>query len=359
MPQGQSRTATRGQRTSRLPDKGRGRSRAKRSDLIQTREMVFSLSPLQMQNFLSLRMPHMDTLEVQLPPAVADDITVDPQLDQEADMEVRDEDDPQEQESPAESASLDYVAILGEAASFRETAVLQTNAIYAITITPDKGRYHCWFEAPNWFRRSMPQEYRVYVNKLEAFLQAIAHWLESDKQTFLHDPRPENYVQGEAPFHQNPVIQQKGLLARVNEKVVEAFPYKSKEKFEEAVHQKALDSTWAVWPELDESQFSRLLDKIWLLWPQWNMPLSALFSPAYHLPWLVEVVTPIYRAAGTQWHVATLNYPDFGDKDLAAIKGKSFTELTPEEALHVLRARIKGGRGMSASALRLICDKLA
>ncbi|MFH2124573.1 MAG: hypothetical protein ABIJ50_13965 [Pseudomonadota bacterium] len=357
MKQGQTRSTIKGSGKTQNLIKGSTKTRGKRTDLIHAREMVFSKSPLLLKEFIALNAHYSnDDLDV---PLDAEELQPDETPDQETELEVRDEDEISEEGSDEESTTLDYSTLFNDSTFFKDSAALSTNAIYAITVTPVNGRYHCWFEGPSCFESSLPPEIRVYINKLQDFLNAIAQWLESEKQAFLSAPNAENFMIGEADFAEVPVILQKGFLQRINKEIVTKFPYATKEEFQKAVQQGIEDSQWLVWPELDETQFSRLLDKIWLLWPEWNMPLANIFSPAYHLPWMVEVGSKYYREAGGQWLSPKLNNPDFGDKDMSVIKKREFLALTPEAKLHILRAHFKGGIALAGSALKKICERLA
>lgn len=354
---GKTHSTSKGPRKTHAPVKGPSQIRGKRTDLIHLREMIFSRDPVQLEAILDMgQLVSPDDLDSA---ESVDELQLEATLDQEADLEIRDDDEIIERQPDKEYTALDYSTLLHNESIFPDSAALSTNTIYGITVTPANGRYHCWFEGPSWFDRRLPYEIRVYINKLNDFLKALAQWLEKEKQEFLAAPVPDNFVIGEADYAEVPVILQKGFLQRINREILATFPYATKEEFQEAVQQGAVDSQWFVWPELDEGQFSRLLDKIWILWPEWNMPLANIFSPAYHLPWLVEVGSKFYREAGEQWLSPELQYSDFGDNDMAVIKKKEFSMLTPEEKLHLLRFRLQGGRALAASALEKICARLA
>lgn len=360
MNQGHSRTAGKQKGTVREFGKDKGKTRGKRTDLIQTREMVFSLSPYLLKAFIDLndfseddKLEHTMTESEKL--ALIDD------AEQETDIEGKDEEEEPktvQEEQGGESQSLDYNILFGGVSSLNDSAALLTNTVYAITVAPVRsGEYHCWFEGPSWFSGNLSPEIQIYVNKLKTFLDTLAHWLETEKQTFLQNPLPGNFVLGEADFFENPVVLQKGLLQRINKRIVDELAFSTKEEHE--------GKDWAEmeydkpdWQGIDTSQFSRLLDKIWLLWPAWNMPLANVFSSDYQLPWLIEVGSKCYREAGGGWIGPKLNYPDFGKKDLSKIKGKEFSALTPEEKLHLLCAHFKGGTGMAKSALKGIYARI-
>ena len=356
MNQGHSRTTGKQMGKTHEFGKDKGKVRGKRTDLIHAREMVFSLSPYLLKAFiksngLSEEDEIDDTMTEGEKLASIDD------SEQETDIEAKDEEEEPETVQRDESQTFDYETLYDRVPSSADSAALLTSTVYAITVVPAlSGGYRCWFEGPSWFSSKLSPEIQTYVNKLKTFLHGLAQWLETEKQPFLQNPLPENFVLGEADFFESPVVMQKGLLQRINNRIVEklVFPAEGKEE----VRRGEMEDERPVWQGIDESQFSRLLDKIWLLWPTWNMPLANVFSSDFQLPWLVEVGTKYYREAGGSWIGPKLTYPDFGKKDLARIKRREFSTLTPEEKLHLLCAHFKGGIGMAQSVLRSITTRI-
>ncbi|KAB2891154.1 MAG: hypothetical protein F9K32_05450 [Desulfobulbaceae bacterium] len=332
------------------------KTREKRTDLIHTRQMVFSLSPFLLKAFIDFNdFSENDKLDDTM--TEEEKIASIDESEQETDIEAKDEEDEPESVQEDESQSLDYDNLFGRDTLFDDSVTLLTNTVYAITVVPAlNGGMRCWFEGPSWFSSKLSPEIQIYVNKLKTFLDALAQWLETEKQAFLQNPFPGNFVLREDRFSENPVVLQKGLLQRINKRIEDEVPL-SEEEHEDAVLA-AMEDERPVWQGIDESQFSRLLDKIWLLWPAYNMPLSNVFSSEYQLSWLVEVGTKYYREAGGSWISPELNYPDFSKKDLVSIKSKEFSTLTPEEKLHLLCARFKGGIGMAKSALKSITVRI-
>ncbi|NCB25708.1 MAG: hypothetical protein EOM62_09590 [Bacteroidia bacterium] len=319
--------------------------------------MVFSLSPYLLKAFVeSHGLSEDDELDDTM--TEGEKLASIDDSEQETDIEAKDEEEEPETGQGDELQSLDYDTLFGRVSLFDDSAALLTNTVYAITVVPAlNGGYRCWFEGPSWFTSKLSPEIQSYVNILKTFLDALAEWFETEKQAFLQNPLPENFVLGEDHFSKNPVVLQKGLLQRINKRIVDELLFSAEEEHED-LGLVSMEDERPVWQGIDESQFSRLLDKIWLLWPAWNMPLANVFSSDYQLPWLVEVGTKYYREAGGSWISPELNYPDFGKKDLVRIKGKEFSTLTPEEKLHLLCARFKGGIGMAKSALKSITARI-
>ncbi|RJX17059.1 MAG: hypothetical protein C4575_14080 [Desulforudis sp.] len=339
MNQGHSRSTVKQKSKGQQFLKDTAKTRGKRTDIIHTREMVFSLSPYLLKAFIDLHdLFDKDEFDVDVP---QEEKSADGESDQEAD-----------------TAALDYEILFNDVSLFVDSAALLTNTVYAVTVAPAaNGGYRCWFEEPSWFASRLSPDIQTYVKKLKTFLDALAQWLETEKQAFLQKPSPVNFVLGEADFVENPVVLQKGLLQRINKRIVDELPFSTKDKYEETVWTEK-GKTFPSWSELDETQFSRLLDKIWLLWPEWNMPLSNIFSSSFHVPWLVEVGTTIYRGDGEQVLKPELDYPDFGHDDLARIKRKEFSELLPEEKLHLLCANFKKGVDIAKLAKRGIYKRI-
>jgi len=321
MNQGQGRSSD--QRQEKTPKKGQTGDRAQRPspDRHRVQKAVFSLAPPLLKNYAELWEDGGETNDF----AVAAEELEDNAIDLDTDMAVVDEDELEVapgflsvQEQTGHSIE-GYEVFLGDAlANIRETAVFSPNTVYTITVVPsDGGQYRCRFEGPAWFNRRLPAEMSLYVNRLRNFLCAVARWLENEKQEFLREPLPGNFVRGEAPFACDPVVLQKSFLDRINILTSEHL-------------------------RIDATAFSRLLDNIWLVWPEWSMPLKSLFiSPDFREEWLVEVCTPVYGAADEIWHRREgLQYADLGKQDIDRLKKRPFDNLDPEEKLHFLRDKI-------------------
>ena len=294
-------------------------TRVKRRDLFRIKEAVFGLSPMALKAMVS------GLEEESFDDSDSPEKEVEKQLlENDADIDNSDED-----EYPAEDEHdlyfNDYAVLLDEELAIDNSPVLPLAARYVLTVAVGSDKqYHCQFEGPSWFYRrhrfswkTRQHDYWEYIQKLDRFLKATAKWLEENKQSFLHNPSPENYALGETDFFVNPGVLQEGLLARINARLTENF-------------------------YIEKTAFSRLLNNVWLVWPDWNMPLKNLFTTQFQAAWVVEGCTESYLNAH-DWPKEELVYPDFGKADLKNAKeaaASGLDGLDPEERLYVLCDRV-------------------
>lgn len=286
-------------------------------DLFRIKEAVFAHSPLALKAMVSgleeeeSYDDYQDSVEEEIQHEL---------LENDADMDNSDEDE-YLAEDDHDLYFNDYAVLLDEELAIDNSPVLPLAARYVLTVAMGYDKlYHCQFEGPSWFYRRRRLSWKTrqhvhweFIQKLDGFLKATAKWLEENKQSFLHNPSPENYALDETDFFLNPDVLQQGLLARINAGLTENF-------------------------HIEEAAFSRLLNNVWLVWPDWNMPLKNLFTTQFQAAWVVEGCTESYLHAH-DWPKEELVYPDFGKADLKNAKkaaDRGLDGLDPEERLYVL-----------------------
>lgn len=248
----------------RTPKQGRTQSRRRTPkqrqiatiEANQLRKAVFTLTPIQLEAHYQQRAAWQEE--------AADTETLSEhdsaETEGEAELDNRDPDevmpDDEGQESFEANAPL-------EATDWEENSpALALNDLYRLCVVP--GCDDCWschFERPGWMRR------RVRSDPLSALIQgldALAAWLQRDKQAFLRTPTAETFAQAPCGRLDEPAVLQNGLLATIRP----------------ATRQ----NDWAFPKEQD---LSDLKDKVWLLWPSACLPLTALFSKEFKAAWVI------------------------------------------------------------------------
>lgn len=299
-------------------------SRQKRHDLIRVRQAVYELSPPALKEFLFMLEEEEGLYDPLAEPHDPDTADL---LDLDADIVIQDDDEDFTQEGHEAYFEAPMV-FLDTKVGPEESPLLLRGSKYTLTVARRSGEgYACRFEGPSWlYRNKLSEKSRRFVTRLRLFLGVVAEWLEENKQLFLDEPTPENYVLGETDFPENPIVLQSGFLTRINDRLPADL-------------------------RLGVSGFSRLLDHIWLLWPQWNMPLRHLFSKDYRIAWVVQGFANFYEEY-VRWEKNGLTYRDFGKEDLQRARKKPFDELDPDQRLYVLcdRVGVKKGEVLKKSS---------
>lgn len=297
---------------TRQQTQSRSQTKRKSLDMLQLQQNLFERSPMELHDVLS------DLTEDELPDEyeVEDALELDELAEQGSDIDIYDEDMDSTDDISASLIS-DYSGNVNESIGYRDHPTLMLGTKYIIVVMPDEnGKMICRFESPfDPYGRLPAKASQVIIPKLVGFIEAIARWFQDYKQYFLIDPSPDNFVNGETEFFQEPIVIQKWFLARINEKVSKSL-------------------------QISLPNFSRMLDKVWIVWPLFNMPLKSIFSTSFKRAWLVSACSAIYEKAPEVWR-KQLNNPKFTKEDMKAIRNRSFDTLNPDEKLHLLRAIVK------------------
>lgn len=292
--------------------KARKRAKRKRMDMIQLQQMVFELSPAALVDALD----GLRDDDIELDAAAEEQELADELVDLESDMDIYDEDT--ESVHDVNQSWIDaYTGLINQSVAFQDPPTLMPATKYIITIAQlADGTMRCRFEPPFEFTGRMPKGAgQAIIPKLVSFIETIAVWMEDKKQAFLKQPSAQTFAAEESAQSNDPIVMQKGFLARINA----ALPQN---------HQVSLPN------------FSRMLDNVWMVWPLFNMPLKALFSPAFKRAWLIEICATIYGQAPEVWR-QQLNNPQLTRADLKAIKKRPYDSLNPDEKFHLLRDSVK------------------
>lgn len=229
-----------------------------------------------------------------------------------ADLEIVDEDDDVSTGDTVFESEQNFSILPGAEPEISSTPEVLPEKVYPLIISAGQNkRCLCRFEAPRWmYYHRIPANDKKYVYILRDFLFALAGWFEENKQDFLHNPTPENFVKNETCTPENCVVLQTGFLEQINRRMPE--------------HGK-----------MTKSYLSRLYNKVWLFWPEWNMPLSAIFSYSFREAWVVEGGFERYAQADSLWRNGR-QYKGFSSKEFKHMVLRSYDSLDPEELLYRL-----------------------
>jgi len=308
----QKRSRTIGHSHSHQQIKTRKKSKRKSMNMLQLQQKFFEYSPWALYEILSA----LPSDELQNDDEVEDDTLLDGLVELDSDIDVFDEDTESIDETNI-SQIRDFGGLLNESITFQDLPTLTPATKYTIVVIKDAGgKMVCRFESPFDSYGRLPKiAAQVIIPKLVGFIKATAFWFQAHKQAFLKNPSPENFVDGETDFSEEPIVMQKWFLARINEKISPSL-------------------------QMSLPNFSRMLNNVWIVWPLCNMPLKTIFSVDFKEAWLVEVCSVFYEKASEIWR-QKLNNPKFTKKDIQTIKNRSFSFLNPDEKLHFLRDAVK------------------
>ncbi len=302
---GKSKTSTGGYHKSRSQTIEKTRRSQRKAEFIPSRNRVFVMTPKELQEQWESYGDEMENY-------VAPPITEEELLDMDSELEILDEDMISIDETVGPPAASTFVKP-GAEPEFVISPEVSLGEVYSLVVFPDReGRWLCRFEIPRWMFSFIPVENREYIHRLRNFLEALANWLEKEKQEFLRRPTPENFVRKEDCRPGNCLLQQKVFLQRLHSFVNHG---------------------------ITEADFSRLQDKIWLFWPDQSMPLSAVFSgpqtAQFRLAWVIEGCFRKYLESELHWR-ETRRYPDGFTREELELMGSRFELLDPEERLYLL-----------------------
>jgi len=291
----------------RTKAKDKGRRSVKRVDLIPIKEITFKWLPSELEG-------RFDSFAEDEEFAAAPELLEESVDFDDADLEIVDEDDASPPVDMVFDPGQDFSVLPGAEPEVSSTPEVLLENVYPLIISSGQNnRCLCRFEAPRWMNYPLSESDKKYVYILRDFLFALAGWFEDNKQDFLHNPTPENFVKDETCTPENCVVLQKGFLKQINARMPE--------------HEK-----------MTKSSLSRLYDKVWLFWPEWNMPLSAIFSDPYkdHFleAWVVEGCFERYAQADSLWRDGR-RYEGFSSAEIAYMAQK-YDSLDPEEQLYLL-----------------------
>lgn len=305
---------------------------------IDINQIVFASRPRQLRSWLASREM---TADANLQ---ADEVPAEEELlEMDGDQEMGDEEEDLEETEVAGELGGDaipidnYVAPPDGQLQWPASPVLDLNDHYRIVIgDSNSGGKFCHFQAPAWLTTHRIDSARGHTSKLGRFLKALAQWLQETRQEFLEKPSPQAFVAPETNFDTPPVVLQQGLLQEVNK-----FMARQKD------HRKAF--------ELDKAAFSRLLGSIRLCWPLWNMPLAAVFEPAYRRAWVLRGCLKSPRS----WVGTPKDYGQkvFKDEKIQEWNTLPLDSLGPEERLTILLRRADGKKDWMAEIVSE-CQKL-
>ena len=318
-----------------LPDRGKTRGPARWGAAIDLKEAVFERMPAELGRLLTFA----DDGEGQeIDPEAAELLSLD-----ESEVELVDEDEYSADEAASER-ELCFPVGAGEDLLGERSPVLSPGEVYSLVVLPARdpgGRLSCSFEPPRWMHNRLPDEAAPTLKQLRGFLYTLAAWLEAEKQAFLADPTPENFVKGETFRFDDCVLIQQHLLQRL-QKFREAHPQKCRVKARTAKKGEDEDEK-----AMSESYLSRLRDKIWLFGPKWNLPLGALYSEphrkSFREAWVVAGGAARYADAEDGWRER--RYPEgFSATDVKRMKEQSPEVLDPEQYLYMLCLTVELGK---------------
>jgi len=252
---------------------------------------------------------------------------------EDGDFEITDDDRPPAKIAEPFPADRELPGFPGKPGlAITDSPLLDLNRVYALVINYYQGKFQCRFSEPNWMRgarirTSTSLEAKKSFFRISQFLKAVALWLEKEKQLFLQNPTPENFVSGESAEPDNCIVLQKGFLTRISN-----YPPQPERNRAD---------------KMDQPSFSRLKNKIWLFWPQQSMPLDAIFTESHDKiftkAWILEGGRAAYREAVEEKFTDILEEaPDFDNlKETTKNSNEDFAILHPHEKLVILCRKTK------------------